>query len=131
MRLIHEKYSKGSYATSEVIKIQNPNIYRLLEWLETKLKLSEVIDILYWTQDWHYIIVEDRTITGSIANMRVGFTVNIRKDIIMWNNDTSDNPYGGNCFVRSNKWKNLLRNRFGSHYHETQINIHKDRRLQK
>jgi len=128
MRDKHKKYSKGSHTTSELIRIHNPNIYKILQWLETKLKPSEVIDIHYWASEWLYIIVEDRNIKEYIVNMRMGFTVNMSKDIVMYNNDKSDNHWGGNCFVRANKWKTNLRKYLGNQYNEHTFHIYKDPR---
>jgi hypothetical protein len=127
MRDKHEKYSKGSYATSELIRIHNPNIYKVLQWLETKLKPSEVINILYRTRKWFYVGVEDSNIKQSIPEV-MGFIVDIGKDIITLNNDKSDYRYGNGCFVRANKWKPHLKKFFGTQYNKHTFDIYKDPR---
>ena len=125
----YDKYKKCSYTAAMLVKIHCPYIYTILEWLEPKLKPSEYISISNWNKDWFYIEVLDDDITESIVNTRMAFTVNMRKDRIMFCNDYLDNPVGGgNCLVRANKWKRYLKKRFDKQYTPEHFNIYKDPR---
>ena len=109
MRRTHDKY-KTERACHSILKQKCPEIGKLLELIESKLYSTEKIEISQWCNDWYYVIIEDSRFAhlGYPANAVCGFTVNINKDIVMFNNDTSDNANGGNCFLRSEKWKRIV-----------------------
>lgn len=109
----HTRYADGgSHAAAAIFKKRKGEIADLLLWLEPLLMDSEVISIHCWTEDWLYVVVEDTRpcFTGvySVAGSRLGFTVIIHPERIMWNDDCSANHHGGNCFVRTAHWKRRL-----------------------
>jgi hypothetical protein len=125
-RTIYDKYTKGSYNTAEVLKIQTPNqIGDLIKWLESKLSPTEKINIETWINELFYVVVEDqRKFLEYPAKMRIGFTVDVKRDIIFWsgyNEEYPSYPRGGNCFVRTAKWKKELKNKFGNNVVEDGI----------
>jgi hypothetical protein len=107
-----EKY-EASRHIGETVKIFCPQLAQLLTNLEGKLVDHETIEIEQWQKDWFYIVVKDKRYLGheGLVQEVCGWTVNLREDRIMWNNSTmsrTDNPTGGNCFVRSVKWKKFM-----------------------
>jgi len=122
-----DKYNGSSYGSAMLISIHCPNIQKILEWLEARLKPSESIAIYPWTDDWFYIEVTDSEIKASIVNARIAFTVNVRRDRIMYCNDFEDNTVGGgNCFVRANKWKTYLKKEWAEEWDAGRWHIYKD-----
>jgi hypothetical protein len=130
-RRTYDKYKEGNSSAAEILKIKCPKVIApLLTWLESHLKKTESIDISHWGVDWFYICVEDTDYIkfGHPSEMRVGFTVNVLADKIMWSDDTKYNSHGGNCFVRANKWKPLIKKYFGNFNNgiEKAIHFYKD-----
>lgn len=112
-RRTNEKYrSTGGATAGSILKTLCPNIRSLIRDIENNLAAFEEIDIYRWVGNWYYIVVDDPRLSSHPQNIRIGFTVNIKRDIIMWNNDSSDNLSGGNCFLRSAKWKNFVNKRW-------------------
>lgn len=85
----------------------------LLDWLEAKVNRHETIEVSCWYGSLFYVCIKDSTITQRYpANMSIGFTVDVKADEIYWNNNFKVNPSGGNCFVRSRRWKRLVSRQF-------------------
>lgn len=123
----YEKYAKTPYS-GKAIKILCPNIAELLNSLESALSPTEVLDVSFWTNDWFYIIVEetkDKEKASSCGSSKCGFTVNIKRDSIMWNDSTEDNFSGGNCFLRSVKWKRWVNKRWNKEITDKQMSFYK------
>ena len=101
--------------SSEILKLSTTTIADLLKWLEDNLGATEKLDIHQWCNEWFYIVVVDtREGWSHPEETRAGFTVDIKADKIMWSNEPyPTNTHGGNCFVRTSKWKGLLRQKFG------------------
>ena len=111
----------------DILKKSCPDLCELLEWLESNLSQHETINVHCWYGRLYYIVVEDIRPTDENAypsQMRIGFTVDVTEDIIYWNNNKSFNPSGGDCFVRSSKWKSLVKARIGMH--PNAIHFYKD-----
>lgn len=96
-------------------------IASLLEWIESNLGCTEGIDIYEWMGDpWFYVVVRDVRVGWRYPEgVRLGFTVDIENDMVMWSNEPYPiNGSGGNCcgdcFVRTNRWKGLLRKKYGA-----------------
>lgn len=110
------------HGTAEgILSILAPRIRLiLLDWLERHLGETETIDIHQWQGPLFYVLVDDSRfdhLKGSarVAGSRVGFTVDIRRQVIYGNTDTTFNHSNGNCFVRSAKWKSLIVREFSPH----------------
>jgi len=94
-----------------LLSLGGPVITDLLNWLDASRNVHESIDVHSWVGDWWYIVIKDERIKGCPENMLLGFTVNIKADVIMWVNHTAFNPSGGNCFCRSHRWVRFLRSK--------------------
>ncbi|MFA5311706.1 MAG: hypothetical protein WC375_00140 [Methanomassiliicoccales archaeon] len=116
MRTKEQKYGL-SIQTANMIQAVCPKIQsHLMNWIEAKVNSNEIIEITYWCGDLFYVCIKDSTVTQHHpAEMSIGFTVDIKADKIYWNNDFSVNPSGGNCFVRSKRWKRLVSRQFAPH----------------
>lgn len=96
------------------------DIRRLVEWMSRGLRKFEHIDVYHWTdRKWYIEITDDRIKqrSGSTVAMRVGFTVHLGDDKIIWNHE------GGNCWVRDRHWVQW----FKQHFPDTALedaNIH-------
>lgn len=126
-RRCYEKYAKTPDSGC-AIKILCPTIGELLNSLESALSETEIINVHHWTNDWFYIIVEDtkdKENATSCSCSKCGFTVNIKSDSIMWNDSTEDNFSGGNCFLRSVKWKRWINKRWNKKITEKQMSFYK------
>jgi hypothetical protein len=94
---------------------RTPNISSLIHWIKENLSKHETMDIHQWIGEAFYIVVEDIRLGWKYPeDIRIGFTVDIDRDLIMWSKKSCRaNENGGNCFVRTSKWKGLLKKRFG------------------
>lgn len=112
-RCVYDRYKTipGTGADlREILIFCAPKLRPMLEWLEEHLASYEFITTEYWAESWWYIIITDtRPGWGVVENYRVGFTVDLKTQTILWNDSTVKS---GNCFVRSNKWKKLVRSWF-------------------
>jgi hypothetical protein len=113
----YDKYTEKSYYVADMIKRHCPNtLLHLFSWIEENLAEYEKIDVRSWFGEMYYIVVEDtRKGYWAIENYRMGFTVDVDKDEIFWTGFDETRPgfgNGGNCFVRSAKWKSLLSKMF-------------------
>lgn len=113
-----DKYTNLDYA-GEVLKQLCPTIGALLKAIEANLMPTETIDVTEWYGERFYIEVKDSRNFETkypsdkhVVAMRCGFTVNIKTDEIMWNDDKRYNPSGGNCFLRSQKWRAFVNRYF-------------------
>ncbi len=102
-------------AAFNIIKYGNYSLLKeLVLWLDDNLSKNEKIDISQWYNDFFYIGVNDPEIKCERVNhpvkMRIAFTVDIKHDIILWNNN--QNLQKGNCFVRDRKWIKALATSF-------------------
>jgi hypothetical protein len=95
-------YKISSYDALTLFRIGRPNLCGLLCWLERKLGPTETILIEHWTDSLFYVSVMDSRIQRSPDNLGIGFTVDLANDRIFWN------ASGGNCWVRSAKWKRMV-----------------------
>ena len=110
-----DKYASITHSElADVLSERQPRLQEMLAWLEAHLSDTERICVERWINLWWYVTVRDFERAGwnSIERTRVGFTFDTNRKRVMWVNDCSDNPYGGNCFVRSRKWKRLCVKRF-------------------
>lgn len=127
-------YTHTSTHASVVIKLIKPHIGELLRFLESELSEYEQIDIEQWTGTWFYLVIRDmrgKDIPHSgVSRMRAGITVDLADDTIMWSDDKMKNgSSGGNCFVRSPKWKTILRRHFNlghNHIWRSKFHVYKD-----
>ena len=122
----YDKYTNKSYYVADMMKRHcKGNISDLLNWLEEKVAPYEKIDIHSWADSMYYIVIEDtRDGFEMIEDARLGFTVNVEDDEIFWSVFNEKYPHlsrGGNCFVRSGKWKDALSKKFGKTVKE---NVH-------
>lgn len=113
-----DKYADFNYA-GIVLKQLRPTIGNLLKAIEDNLMPTETIDVTEWYGERFYIEVRDSRgfetkypSDRHVVAMRCGFTVNIKTDEVMWNDDKRYNPYGGNCFLRSKKWRAFVNGYF-------------------
>lgn len=106
-RRVYDKYANHGYAAL-ILKQLRPNIGALLNAIEANLTVHETIDVHEWIGNWFYIVIEDKRYTEYPLDAQCGFTVNITKDAVMWNDDKSENQFGGNCFLRSRRWKKFV-----------------------
>lgn len=112
-RASHDKYwLSGGATAAAILKTLCPTIGQLITDLENALAPYEEMDVHRWVGDWYYVVVKDWRLKNYPEDSRIGFTFNIKRDIIMWNNDPEDNLSGGNCFLRSAKWKAFVNKRF-------------------
>lgn len=109
-----DSFQNSSYNTARVFEYSGKqNITDLIEMIRRQLGKTEKIDIGHWVSGWFYIEVKD----SRFEHMRMGLTVDCNSDTIMWSDDTSKNRHGGNCFVRSLRWKRWLSVNFGDVKH--------------
>jgi hypothetical protein len=104
-------------AAHEILEIKTKNVADLLNFLKEHLAETETINIHSWYGERFYIVIEDtRPGWPIIEDARLGFTVDIKRDKILWSNVDYNKDAGnhGNCFVRTNKWKSLLLKRYGT-----------------
>ena len=110
----------------EVMKRACPKVIGpLLRMIEENLGKDEILEAYEWLGNAWYLVVKNTALkpkAGEVSayphNSMIGWTVDISKDKIFWSNATkplaTDAAFpltnGGNCFVRSNKWKHLLKN---------------------
>lgn len=99
-----------------MLKLLAPQLQRLLKWLEDNLMAHEHISISRWRDSFFYIEVIDPRYF-KVNKIRIGFTVDLDAELlrsagkepgICWNNAVrfdGELPHGGNCFIRSNRWK--------------------------
>lgn len=121
-----QRYRNGIEA-SDLLKLTcQTTIGPLLGFLEQNLGEHETLSVHSWVDEFFYIeVIDSRFRAGpsfdsQIAGMRIGLTVDVLRDRIVWSNipyrpNTSQParlPLGGNCYVRANKWKRLVRERF-------------------
>lgn len=127
-----QKYKNYS-AAGQVIKELCPTLADLLNKIENYVSEHEVIEVHQWVGGWFYITVEDERMKQPGVfyphAVRVGFTVNIERDRIMWANDAEDNFSGGNCFVRSHKWKVFCTKNFGKENIQEKIHWYKTKNI--
>ncbi len=118
--------------SAEILKLSTTTIADLLKWIEDNLGDTEKLDIHQWADEWFYVVVEDtREGWKHPEEARMGFTVDIKADKIMWSNESyPTNAHGGNCFVRTARWKGLLRKKFGFKV-STKFNWYSSRYLKK
>ncbi len=122
-RLHHDKYANRCNAAAVLLKLTRPNLADILNSLEQNLGADEVIHIRAWHDEFFYIEVEDLRYRlapaarqQQCAHLRVGLTVDVMRDNVVWSNvpyltvrRASRLPLGGNCYVRANKWKKVMR----------------------
>jgi hypothetical protein len=119
-RRVYDKYDQHSAHAALILKRLKPdNIGKLLNFLESKISYYEGIEIEEWYNERFYIIVIDHRFPTFPENAAVGFTVNIDNDTLILNSRK------GNCFVRSPKWKRLLRIAYPFSYQENDFHIYK------
>jgi hypothetical protein len=128
-RRIYDKFVKGEYNAYAILKQKTVVIAELQEWLLENLAQQEVLSIEEWVDERFYIsVVDTRPIFKHPANMRIFFTVDIKKDCIVW---STREKWNGNCGVRTSKWKSLLTEKFGReivekvHWYENNYGIKK------
>jgi hypothetical protein len=87
--------------------------YELIKWLDFYLRKHEQIEMFPWVDYKWYIEVKDERILAAarsaderIRAVRIGFTVDVVKDAIVWN------FLGGNCFVRDRHWWKQFKARY-------------------
>lgn len=105
-------FLNGAANAAAILKTLCPTIGQLITDIENNLAPFEEMDVYQWVGDWYYVSVRDWRFKKYPEDVRIGFTFNIKRDIIMWNNDPEDNLSGGNCFLRSAKWKAFINKRF-------------------
>lgn len=122
------KYNWGLLLHNQIVRFiltsNYGDIRRLVEWMVSGLRTHEHIDVYHWTDRKWYIEITDHrikaTITSSVESaraMRIGFTVHLGDDKIIWNHE------GGNCWVRDRHWVQW----FKQHFPDTALedgNIH-------
>ena len=89
------------------------NLASLIYWLEENCQKNEEVEVYQWYDHYWYITVKNNLMLSKAetadervqADSRIGFTVNIARDRIVWNNDVDQK---GNCFIRDGRWKRLL-----------------------
>ncbi len=107
-------------STQLVRFIQNSDykvIKNLVNWLESNLSKNEEIEISQWIDEKFYVEVIDRKIKYTPGNsaciVRIAFTVDVKYDMILWNNYI--NLDKGNNWVRDRKWIKALNTSFPCH----------------
>lgn len=133
MRRDFEKYGTGSYTASRLMKQDKNTIPVLLTWLERNVSENEVIEISYWTGTSYHITVKDtrKGWNDSVEAMRCGFAVNIEDDKVLWSHTIRHTGEHGHVFVRSNKWKSLMKKYFGVEIYYTKISRYRTINLSK
>lgn len=125
-RRTHEKYLNRNDVSALLLKLTRPTIASILVFLEQNLGLDEQIDISNWHEEFFYLSVMDRRYAQvrpadsryQCAGMRLGITVDANRDCMIWPGSPYPTivnprlPRGGNCYVRANKWKRLLRAKY-------------------
>ncbi len=87
----------------------------LVTWMQSGLRKGECVKVYQWMGVRWYIEVVDEPLKDSLVGiektkaMRLGFTVDLSKDTILWNHQ------GGNCWVRDRHWFRLFMERFPKH----------------
>ena len=109
------KFAKNSEAAIILLKLC-PTIGALIDAIHAKLSPTEIIDIHGWMDNLFYIDIIDQAIPiqpgkGPVRG-RCGFSVDIMTDKIVWNNSTEQYYHGGNCYLRSIKWKRFVNSYF-------------------
>lgn len=103
-------------AANLLTRLGKPVCADLVRWLDEYRNAHEEIDVHEWIGDLWYVVIMDTRIKDSYpAESLIGFTVDIKKDIIFWSNDRSYSPQfanGGNCFCRATRWWSRLREKF-------------------
>jgi hypothetical protein len=109
-KFMGKKLQKKS--TAHLIILQTtPRVAIVADWLHAHLSEHEELNIYHWHKSYFYLEVKDtREGWEPVSNMRCWFTVDLKKDVILWNDNF---PQRGNCGVRTNKWKSLLLKTFG------------------
>lgn len=110
-RHIYDKYVHGSAAAAAVLHQKTGLIHALLTLLEREIAEFEKIDVHEWFAERFYIVIEDQRPgwPDPVEASRMGFTVDIVADKILWCNDPLK---PGNCFVRTSRWKSWLMKSF-------------------
>lgn len=123
-RRVYEKYEQHGVHAALILKRLKPDIIgQLLNFLESKISYYEGIGIHEWYGERFYIVVIDHRLSSSPENAAVGFTVDVDHDALILNN------HRGNCFVRSPKWKRLLRINYPDIYREDNFYIYKSAKI--
>lgn len=119
-------------STAHLILLQTTKTAGLLaNWLHMNLSEHEELNIFEWVGNRFYFEVKDtRGGWGSVENMRCWFTVDLKNDVIMWNDTADKHQVRGNCGVRTNKWKTLLLKWFDPGVKE-RVHWYKNRYLKK
>lgn len=98
-----EQKMKATNTKIQFFKNSGTTCLNLFNFLNDNLNKFEHIVIQHWTENYFYIEVEDERVNTFNSSYRIGFSVDCEKDKIFWNCD------GGNCYVRSNRWKKKLK----------------------
>jgi hypothetical protein len=110
-RRLYDKFPLGEYHAYAILKLKTVVIAELQEWLIANLAREEVLSVEEWVNERFYIsVVDTRPIFEHPAEMRIFFTVDIKKDCIVW---STGEEWNGNCGVRTSKWKLLAIRMFG------------------
>ena len=104
-----DKYkNETSQTVALIIEKKCPNIKAILQIIEANVACHghEKIEIVYWTDSYLHIWVNDDRFTNTITAMRMMFSVDFEKDIVLYKQ-----PYTGqNGFAsRSAKWNGILK----------------------
>lgn len=95
-----------SETVAKIIESTCPNINKLLVTIEGKLSSYEKIEMIYWTESYFHIWVNDSRYSNTVEAMRMGFSVDYKNDIILY-----EQPYTKQkgFYIRSHKWSRFLR----------------------
>jgi hypothetical protein len=101
-----------------LIRLAGPTVSGLTSWLNEKRNEHEQLDVHEWSNEFWYIVLEDKNIKDNPENALIGFTVNLETDTIFWSNskEKPDFSNGGNCFCRSERWWRLASKFFGDQF---------------
>ena len=110
-RRVYDKYIVNNAAAGLILKRKTTVISTLLQWIEDSLHDDEHIDVHEWVDERFYIEVIR---TGDHAQL-LGITINVDTDEVIYITPTKNDPFGGNCFVRGERWKRLLCKHYGKY----------------
>ncbi len=101
-----DKYTTESRDIARILEVKCPAIYAILSIIEAQVNKYEKIEIGYWTETYLHVVVSDNRFDMSIDSMRMGFSVDFDKDIVLYSQ-----PYTKNVgfYSRSNKWNRILK----------------------
>jgi hypothetical protein len=106
---MNTKYRNNESSTvAKILRAKCPNIYKMLVMLEETVDKHERIEIIYWTETFLHISIQDARYIShdTISAMRMGFSVDFENDIVFYRH-----PYTSvkGFFSRSHKWNRILK----------------------